>query len=165
MLRLMATIRASAPQARFILWTNGTNLLWTVTHKQEFAYIVQSDYLKDSSGEGLDGRLDLPIGPDSNRACVRPFTELIFDAHGNQHPCCMDWQGGASVGNLEIDPFGQLVRRWRFFQEQTAGLRMAAEAPARCRQCNSEYRLQWNEAIPSLAPDAQQRAIDWRNSL
>jgi hypothetical protein len=165
MLSIMARIRAQVPKARFILWTNGTNLLWTIRHRQEFAAVVQSDYATDPEGTRLDGRLDTHEGPDSILPCVRPFTEFIIDHYGNHHPCCADWEGKATLGNIFDVGFDTLVQRFGEFCFKVSGMKMAADAPQRCRRCTSPYRCQWNEAIPDFDKTIKARTIRWRGSL
>lgn len=96
----------------------------------------------DPTGANLDDRLECPRCEPSNRRCGRPLLEFIIDAYGNHHPCCYDWQGKASLGNVFVDGFAAIVERWRNFQGLLCGSEMQPGAPEYCRSCNSHFRYE-----------------------
>jgi hypothetical protein len=147
MFALMGRIRFSAPQARFLLWTNGTLVPEDARHFDEFSQIIVSDYGPESrrgydrlrpiliENASLDDRLQqLPV-EDAAAPCLRPFVELAFDCRGGAHICCHDWRGGGSLGNLNWTPFGVIARHWRAWIREIAGERMTDLAPDVCDRC------------------------------
>lgn len=177
MFDLMARIKAEAPQARFILWTNGTLIPEECEHFARFSQIVVSDYGEASqrgirhltakgiqcvitAQGGLDDRL-VQIEPlDRTQPCLRPFVELIIDNHGNTHLCCYDWQGKGTCGNVLTEDFTSIAERWREGLPAIAGQVMSDEAPQVCRDCGhrwSKYQHHDTRVID--------RAREWRSSL
>ena len=163
MLRMMDQIQAIAP-ARFILWSNGTRLEFILRHRERFAYVHCSPYVNDPLGLQLDNRLACPPRREGYQSadgpCCRPFTELIFDCFGNQHPCCADWQGKASLGNLR-EGFTVILERWAKFQDAVCGKWMRNDAPSACRECGSPFR---NCSISDFDEGAKLRAERWRQA-
>ena len=177
MFDLMKRIKAAAPAARFILWTNGTYIPEECDHFRQFEQIVVSNYGEASqrgirhlaarriecsvTGQGgLDNRLVQiqPVDPDE--PCLRPFVELIIDNYGNTHLCCYDWQGQGTQGNVFHDDFGDICRQWRETLPSIAGHRMTEDAPQVCRDCGhrwSKYQ-QHDEQIVA-------RCRRWRETL
>lgn len=155
MFRLMGQINAVVPEARFILWTNGTLIPEDCEQYRQFEQIVVSDY-GDDSRRGMerlaaqkihctriDGTLDdrlcqLATHEDS-KPCLRPFVEFILDNHGNHHWCCYDWQGQGSLGNVFVDGLAKLANDWRAQLPAIAGDTMSDGAPAVCRTCSHKW--------------------------
>jgi hypothetical protein len=156
-LALMDRITAAAPQARFILWTNGTRPQPPEVLRR-FTLIRQTDYSRDPTGSGLDDRL-LRCTMHGDAPCAVPYTEFILDCYGNHHPCCYDWRGEGSLGNVFCDGFDELMGRWKVFCAAVRGRRMTEEAPAVCRSCG--FRRQW---IHRLVPEVVERAEAWRRA-
>lgn len=156
MFRLMARIKAEAPKARFILWTNGTLIPEDCDQYKQFSQIVVSGY-NEASTRGkerlaakginctfvenaqLDNRMDRVPPPEKEAPCLRPFVEFIFDAYGNTHLCCYDWRGEASFGNLMKDGIKKLATLWRETIKDIAGGKMNENAPEACRQCGHRW--------------------------
>lgn len=134
MLRLMDAIKAMAPTARFILWSNGT-MQQSESVLDRFAIVRITDYSSDPIGaKALDDRLhDRPAKGDA--PCLRVFTEFVLDDYGNHHPCCYDWRGRASLGNVFVDGFDALVERWAKVQDAVGGRHMTDYAPKWCLEC------------------------------
>ncbi|MHC4867289.1 MAG: radical SAM/SPASM domain-containing protein [Planctomycetota bacterium] len=189
MWQLMGRIREAIPESRFVLWTNGTivNTNGVVLDQDllpfaAFEQIHITDYGDDQwptilAGElearqipasihhwELDDRLDPPV-EESDRPCLRMFTEFIVDNHGNVHLCCYDWRGLGSPGSVFTTPLGELVERWRAIREAISGPRMRLDpppsgpdapffaeftrAPAVCRTCSKRCGL--TEFDPTIA--------------
>ena len=156
----MLAIMDRIPMGRFILWTNGTNLEWILRNRERFAHVHCSPYVNDPQGLQLDNRLNVIPRDNVDAPCCRPFTELIFDAYGWQHPCCADWRGDATLGNLR-EGFEVILERWQKFQASVCGKWMRDEAPIRCRTCNSPFR---NCQISDFDRGAKLRAERWRQA-
>jgi hypothetical protein len=179
MFRLMDRIKAEVPQARFILWTNGTLIPADCAAYRQFAQIVVSGY--DDVPEsrrgferlaalnipcdfrphaGLDNRLVQITPADPAAACLRPFVEFPIDCYGNVHLCCYDWRGGGTPGNILLEGLPLVARRWRDGLSAIAGPAMTQEAPATCRTCGHRWdRYQQHDAAIVA------RAERWRGQL
>jgi hypothetical protein len=176
MFGLMARIKAGAPAARFILWTNGTLVPTDCTRFAQFEQIMVSRY-NELSQRGvdrlvaaglkprviekpqLDDRLFEHVPADTSAPCLRPFVELVVDACGNTHLCCYDWRGRATWGNLMRDGIVDLARRWRETLPAIAGPQMTACAPKTCQECGhrwSQYQ-QHDAAIVARARAAREK--------
>jgi len=156
MFALMARIKAAAPAARFILWTNGTLIPEECDRFRQFEQIVVSEY--NSQGRRgfdrlaaksipariiedaqFDDRLHTLPPEDPTAPCLRPFVELIFDHHGNTHLCCYDWRGEGTLGNLFQASMADLAKRWRDVVPEIAGRSMGDGAPEVCRGCGHRW--------------------------
>ena len=168
MFRLMDGIMDDCPQARFILWTNGTLIPVECNRFRLFSQIVVSGYGPASrrgyerllqrdvvaifaEDSQLDNRL-MQIAPeDSQSPCLRPFVEMIVDNYGNTHLCCYDWQGLASWGNVWREDWYVLAERWRDMLPDIAGKSMSPHAPEYCRGCgfrhSDKYQLHDRDII------------------
>lgn len=174
MFRLMVAIKATVPRARFCLWTNGTLVPGDCSRFGAFEQIHVTDYTNDGhppknldalrnacrsvsvhSGH-LDGRL-IGLGGDSDRCCRRIFTEFIVDHFGNVHPCCYDWRGLASPGNIFTAGLDKCVQRWRLLRASIAGERMTFDAPAACRKCQLR-----TASLTGFVPKVKLAASRWK---
>lgn len=147
MFAVMDAIRERVASARFMLWTNGTMLPADCSRFRNFDCIVVTRYKGQPYGdlqfhpnihvreEMFDRRMDA-LPPRGNEPCLRPFVECIFDCYGNHHPCCNDWQGKATLGNLYTEGFAEITRRWRAFQEAA----FQGNLMPGCQQCGVRYR-------------------------
>ena len=163
MFALIGRIKARVPQARFLLWTNGTLLPDDCSEFRVFQQAYVSRYpLKCARGVGcglqstfpakivalkqhvqkvsildgnLDGRLDAIAETESNAPCARMHVEFVVDNYGNVHLCCHDWRGLASPGNVFHDDLATLVDRWEQIRDNVSGQRMSDDAPEVCRCC------------------------------
>src|SRR5208283_435948 len=142
MLALMDAIEREIPIAKFEMTTNGTKEKWINEHRYRFAWSFVSPYATDPAGDNLDDRLECPRREPSDHRCGRPLLEFILDAYGNHHPCCYDWQGKTSLGNVFVDGFATIVERWRNFQNILCGEKMQSGAPDYCRRCDSHFRYE-----------------------
>jgi hypothetical protein len=178
MFGLMARIKSQVPQARFLLWTNGTLIPEDCEPYRQFAQIILSCYT-DSSQQGLerlraksipvsaiddpqlDGRLDKGEPADATAPCLRPFVEFVIDAYGNTHICCYDWRGEGALGNVFAVPFAELAERWRHQIVPTvAGREMNEAAPRACRDCGHRW-----DKYQQHDPGIVDRARRWRDAL
>lgn len=130
---LMDRIEMATSEARFVLWSNHSNPEWIQLHRHRFAQIHGYNYHDDPKGEKLDDRI-VHLEDRSNRPCMRAWTEFILDAYGNHHPCCFDWRGEASLGNVSVDGFPKLLERWEEFQNAVGIRAMTETAPEACRR-------------------------------
>jgi len=177
MFRLMRIIKVQAPAARFILWTNGTLIPEECDDYRLFSQIVISGYGAESkrgrdrlTAKGIKSRyLDDPqfdtrllrLEPQNPASpCLRPFLELVFDAYGNSHLCCYDWQGKATLGSIHKLQIGEIARRWREAIEHISGKEMTADAPAFCRGCGHRW-----DKYQSHDEGITERARRWRKAL
>lgn len=163
MFRLMDEVRQAAPQARFMLWTNGTLIPEDCERFRKFEQILVSVYNEHSrrgvrhlrarhihcgalENPQLDNRLQSQMQIDLSQPCLRPFVEFILDNHGNHHMCCYDWRGLASQGNVFEIGFAELVNRWQQRLPEIVGEEMTAEAPAACLACGHRWsRIQCHD--------------------
>jgi MoaA/NifB/PqqE/SkfB family radical SAM enzyme len=171
LVRLAQRIRQRVPGLRMLLWTNGT-VPADLTEAGEFEAIYMTAHKTVTpafkaeyqrlvlAGSGLDDRLAPPVTPtEDDRPCLRPFTEFVLDYHGRHHPCCYDWQGAASLGNVLVDGFDTLVRRWQGLRDSVCGLRMTEASPAACRKCGKRTGV-----LTAFDAGTRQRAEAWRAS-
>lgn len=123
-----------------------------------FAQIHGYNYHDDPRGEKLDNRL-IRLEEHGNRPCMRAWTEFILDAYGNHHPCCYDWRGEASLGNVFVDGFPKLLERWEKFQDSVGGYAMTGDAPAACLRCGHRQAgmTRFDEDSARRAEEARRR--------
>jgi hypothetical protein len=150
---LMDRIKGMLPEARFLLWTNGTMIPADVNELKRFDYIRLTDYpgvdqnLFASLGvKGLsttpmwDDRLDNTLSPgDTFSGCDKPWSEFIIDHYGQVHLCCYDWKGEVQIGNVWDEPFSGLVHRWQEIRDNVGGWTMGSDAPHRCLRCAQKH--------------------------
>lgn len=146
--------RERIPMIRYLLWTNGTLFPRDLSPLGgAWETIIVSNYLQRDwtylgeicedvrvvSGD-LDWRIHPPSGAGSS-PCLRPYCDLLFDYYGNLRPCCWDWQGETSPGNLHQTELAELLSRWFALRDKLGPGRMADDAPPRCRSCGTRYNL------------------------
>lgn len=145
---LIKTIRAANPEAKFLLWTNGTLIPRDngVIKYSHFDRIViteyepsQWDHVRAVCGNvyiqpvAFDRRIEEAQGSESLTPCYRPFNELSIDHFGNAHLCCQDWRGRVAFGNVWTDDLKSIAARFADLRTEIAG--MTACAPEICRHC------------------------------
>lgn len=152
MFRLMTEIRKDVPEARFVLWTNGTMFPEDISQFTQFDQIHVTSYTPPNSPEHLNQLVTLcpdvkvrsvPLDSRltatqkfSRLPCLRMYTEFIIDHHGNVHLCCYDWKGLASIGNIFTTGLTDLVAEWQSTRETMNGIAMSADAPEVCQVCS-----------------------------
>lgn len=157
---LAARITKAVPQARFLLWTNGTLLPSDARLLSWCDRIRVSDYGGTHAPRNLgcaraacgavtvhpahlDARLQ-ELGQESGRPCQRPYTEFIIDCYGSVHLCCIDWRGLASPGNVLRDGLDECVQRWRQSANRIVSDPMDPNAPEACRRCALRFKSRSN---------------------
>lgn len=172
MFRLMAEIRKEIPEARFVLWTNGTKFPQDLSQFVQFDQIHVTAYAAPNAPEHLNQLVNLvpqtnvrSIPLDSRLTatrhfsripCLRMHTEFIIDHYGNVHLCCYDWKGLDSIGNIFTSPLDDLVKRWQLTRETMNGLLMSAIAPDVCQTCSMRTVT---PTIPTFDPDIAADAL------
>lgn len=168
MFRLMGRIREAVPEARFVLWTNGTLVPPNVKPFAEFEEIHITDYGIEDSPQmlagalerfhtnvhvhkwDLDDRIDPPETDPADGPCLRMFTEFIIDNYGNVHLCCYDWKGLGSPGNVFRSDLAFIVNRWQAIRDCVGeGDAMSDWAPDVCQACPKRCDL--SEFDPAIA--------------
>ena len=158
-LRLMTAIRRLVPESRFVMWTNGAGK--GVFYQSVREMCEQWHVTPYETGVQLDDRLERKPS-QGDEPCMRIFTEFVLDAFGQHHPCCYDWRGESSLGNVHKDGFESLVFHWSWSQQLIGGDQMRVEEGSTmgaCRECG------WRtSAITQFDPGSAARAEAWRAS-
>lgn len=115
-------IISSTPNARHLLWTNGTLINSGVpSHRLSiFDKIIVSNYLRRDwrwltnvvpEVQVVSGVLDnrLRRGRHTTAACFRLYHELVIDHYGNWHLCCGDPLGGTVHLNIHTDGMQKIM--------------------------------------------------------
>ena len=151
---LMKKIKENVPESRFLLWTNGTKIKEVDLH--DFDYIIISSYFgnDDEIQEALnkyqkigyiwhnptfDDRLESRNVEANLCPCIQILESFTLDAYGNHHPCCYDWQGELSVGNVFKAGFDELVARSKKLTESL--LHMTNDTHDKCLKCKHKNRV------------------------
>ncbi|NCC33904.1 MAG: hypothetical protein EOM24_18090 [Chloroflexia bacterium] len=149
--RLVASARIETPEARYILWTNGTILPDDFADERIFSSIVVTDYNGDGHRwdgladhvaimpPSLDRRASYPQDKHRTGPCELLYREMPIDAWGNVHLCCYDWQGRHTVGNVQRDSFPDIVRAWQEVRKALATEDRNSD-PEPCRSCSFRRR-------------------------
>lgn len=151
MLSLMDRIRKEVPEARYILWTNGT--LLQPVHRNwleafEKVVITMHDRSAEERIKGItnglpnvqladpyyDARLDIysasgrVVGP-----CIRPAKiELPVNYFGWVRLCCADYRGWVSLGNIDQEDHDKVLDGF----SETADMVAAGNVPL-CWKCRA----------------------------
>lgn len=123
-----------APDARYLLWSNGTLAAECPELVASFDEVVITDY---------HGRGNYPFDPDDRLGnyadgqrdtvrCHRPFVEFVVDYAGEAHLCCQDWAHDTAIGNVTTEPFMAVYGRWLAIAE---GVRDGSSCPSVCLSC------------------------------
>lgn len=145
---LMLRLKQEVPQVRFGLWTNGSYIGVRVQPEELsiFSAIWISNYLKRDWSylkefcpilTVLDGELDGRKGPGSVSTCrcVRPFNELVINAYGNAQLCCADWKCETGLGNVHVEGYAEIVRRFKLLRDKVSQHPMPDDVPTMCTRC------------------------------
>jgi len=167
--RLTAAIREKAPQARFVLWSNGTGFPSDPCELRQWFDAVHITAYKPETAErisralpearvwnpAIDDRLDSQRAPREGR-CYRMFTEFIVDAWGTVHGCCYDWRGEMPLGNLHTDGLDAVLDLWQATRARLVNVSgMTADAPPVCHRCPHKC-----SAVSNFDNDAHRRAVE-----
>lgn len=141
-------IAASTPEARHLLWTNGTMLFPSNASRLGiFSKVIVSNYtqldwrwleewvpeLKVVRGH-LDARRLPGLRPNTN-GCFRLYHELIIDHYGNWRMCCNDYMGGTVHLNLHTHGMGAIAAAHASMREATSSHPQPPSTPDLCRFC------------------------------
>jgi hypothetical protein len=159
----------AVPEARAVLWTNGTRLPDELDRLRIFEQIWVTDYLQHDwtfleryvpvvnvVPDNLDHRNQGHAAVDDRR-CLRMFNELILDYYGNGHICCIDFRGDCYLGNIHREGFAEIAKQFLTVRDQVIQYPMPVTAPAVCRLC--AVRLpEVGRLVPEVWRAAQQYA-------
>ncbi len=118
------------PEAKFLLWTNGTLLKNSIEENRflsRFNVVVISLYFKELLpkfkmlqkyyknihivNEALDSRTEIYQKKRRNTfGCIRPVWEIPIDHWGDIYLCCMDWDGAHSIGNIKKNSLTEVLQ-------------------------------------------------------
>jgi hypothetical protein len=160
MFNLMGRIQKVVPQAKFLLWTNGTLIPENCEHFRAFDQIIVTEY-DAASTRGINyllakninvGVIENPkfddrlynIGlktPEPTHPCHVPLKELNIDNYGNGHICCYDWKGEVNLGNLFTDGFSIIAQNWHKTIQAVTGQKMLDNAPELCKMCSHKRHI------------------------
>ena len=176
--QIMAAVRKKVPNAKFLLWTNGTMLDAVDSRKfQLFDKIVVTNYDRKEFPQlkghkdvtilkaNLDRRLTVQSNRANTKPCLRPYVEFIIDFHGNVRMCCMDWAGKIQVGNVFDEPLERLIAKHNDIRARLIGEKLHSTAPEACRMCRFHYGEFEDDFGPELAREQRQHRrwhLDWQ---
>jgi hypothetical protein len=131
----IAAVMDGVPEAKFMLWTNGTLVGDHASLVDRFDWVVRTDY---------DGRGNYPYAPDGrihngtsatseSVCCFRPRIEMPVDYTGEVRLCCQDWRGLSTFGNIAHEAFPVIAARWKACVERIA----AGDNPPPCLSCTN----------------------------
>jgi hypothetical protein len=111
---VMDGIRRQAPQARFVLWTNGTEPVWMEGFDKVFVTNYSQTWQNNVMGYtvvevNFDDRLN-PKKEANRLPCARMFNEFIVDCGGTVRLCC---QSPHALGNVYSTPLDILVKNFQ----------------------------------------------------
>jgi len=172
---IVPVVKSQIKDQRFMLWTNAYNFIRPRPDAADlFDVAVLSFYSEHSNtqkqravkhaqevcrsvgvhNETDDSRTDTSKLPDSeDTICLRPFTEMTFDATGEVRLCCQDWKGESCIGNLRKDGLTACVEEWirartNLFVGDNGYPEMHTKAPERCKFCKYRYGHHgWDQQI------------------
>lgn len=152
MFKLMAVLKETIKDAKFLLWTNG-ELLRKEKGLELFDRVVISNYrnrspeyfklfFKKQDKENnlsiidplFDNRLNIKGRENYETPCLRPYIEFIVSFYGDVHMCCQDWKNEIKIGNVFDEPFESLVKKRNKILD-TISSEMKKEAPKTCITC------------------------------
>jgi len=87
-------------------------------------------------------RQDLERDSSPRVACTLPFYVLAVRSNGDVSPCCVDWAGGTTLGNVKTETLEQVWngdRLWAFRKMQLEDRKHENESCGRCEVYRSDY--------------------------
>lgn len=69
------------------------------------------------------------------KACPMPFTTLAVRSNGDVSPCCIDWYGGTTVGNVKEQTIEELWKGDMLYAFQCMQLQNRKSENISCRNC------------------------------
>jgi hypothetical protein len=151
------------PGIKHLLWTNGTLLEKQKNKLSMFSKIVVSNYQKTSwrwvkkyvpDVMVVSGVLDdrKTNGRETQRRCLRPYHEIIFDYFGNLHLCCGDHQKSIFGLNVMRDGFENCVKAYQRMRYLVS--KKGETLPPVCAYC----RVRGRESIDEIVTKPCMRA-------
>ena len=97
----------------------------------------------------------MPLVKRENKvSCPMPFTTLAVRSNGDVSPCCVDWYGGTTVGNIFEESLEEIWQGEKLYNIQVLQLTNNREKNISCRNCefylNPEYS---RDNIDGLSPE------------
>lgn len=146
--RLHGGIKKINPDAKIVVWTNGTMIGRDVDPQRLdiFSHVVISNYeRRDWSWfvnsrpnvtvlrDKLDNRMD--SYEETRAGCKKVFGEFIIDAYGNWRLCCGDWMGTAVNMNVHEEGIQAIINERARLMELVSQDPQPAEVPTVCKYC------------------------------
>ena len=150
--KTIQAIKAEVPEAKFLLWTNGT-IIPEDDRMSLFDVVKCTNYFGDGGLEGyyrkyikdvsvfgcaFDGRLDdWKTNNKSYNPCMRPLIECIFNDFGDCCLCCQDWRNDVKMGNIHTMSLKEILNN-RFIVLDRVCRPMTDLSPERCLRCRAK---------------------------
>lgn len=98
----------------------------------------------DSFIDKLYEDVDFPVLKRSPKiACTMPFTTMAVRSNGDVAPCCIDWYGGTTIGNIFNESIEAIWQGENLYNLQVLQLTDRKQENISCKNCefylNSEY--------------------------
>lgn len=146
--RVSLEIKRFHPEAKILLWTNGTLIgnvvdperLHIFTHinisnyeGRDWSWLVKSRPNVKILRSKLDNRFD--TYSYTRAGCKKVFGEFIIDAYGNWRLCCGDWVGSAVKMNVHTNGIQAIINERARLMELIAQDPQPEGVPVVCGHC------------------------------
>jgi radical SAM protein with 4Fe4S-binding SPASM domain len=114
-----------------------------IDEPHEWIQVDEADFLGQYYKEQAQAvRTNIKERHSNRTVCPMAFTTMAIRSNGDVSPCCVDFIGGTTIGNLAVESAEQiwLGSRWLEFQKmQLEGRRDENESCARCELQKSDH--------------------------
>lgn len=103
---------------------------WTATKEKSFIGSLYSDEQKQKNL-----KLDLQKSMSNRIACTMPFTTLAVRSNGDVSPCCIDWNGGTNIGNVNKESLKEIWSGDSLYEFRKMQLENRNTENSSCKNC------------------------------
>ena len=134
---LIAQTLAQSPEenARFKeLWSPVVDEV-SLEYPHDWNGVGNAQFTTSSQGRDWDACF-----PQQKQACAFPFYTLAVRANGSVVTCCVDWNGGTTVGDVRHQSLLEIWRGERLLKLQMMHLERRRHENSSCANCTALYR-------------------------
>ena len=96
-----------------------------------------TDFIQDFYGDGTgDVRADLQLNRSRRVACPMAFTTMAVRSNGDVSPCCVDFIGGTTLGNIDRSSLQELWNGEPWYEFQKMQLEDRKQENGSCARCD-----------------------------